>query len=85
MERHVKLQREEMDHQNSSPNKLNETAAMNLKSKDDSALHSLSLLDRSTSSPTNRETAQHERKQAKSSNNISSFKNSCQERSARRV
>ena len=29
---------------NSSPNKRNETAAMDLKSKDDSALHSLSLL-----------------------------------------
>ena len=44
VERHVKLRREEMDHQNSSPNKRNETAAMDLKSKDDSALHSLSLL-----------------------------------------
>ena len=58
-----------MDHQNSSPNKRNETLAMNLECKDDSPLHSLSLLDRSTSSPTNRETAQHERKQAKSPNN----------------
>ena len=69
VERHVKLLREKMDNQNSDPNKRNETAAMNLKSKDDSALHSLSLLDRSTSSPTNRETAQHERKQAKTPNN----------------
>ena len=69
VERHVKLRREEMDHQNSSPNKRNETLAMNLKCKNDSALHSLSLLHRSTSSPTNRETAQHERKQAKSPNN----------------
>ena len=58
-----------MDHQNSSPNKCNVTAAMNQISKDDSALHSLSLLDRSTSSATNRETAKHERKQAKSPNN----------------
>ena len=57
-----------MDYQNSSPNKRNETAAMDLKPEDDSALHSLSLLDRSTSSPTNRETAQHERKQSKSPN-----------------
>ena len=69
VERHVKLRREEMDHQNSSPNKCNDTLAMNLKCKNDSALHSLSLLDRSTSSPTNRETVQHERKQAKSLNN----------------
>ena len=69
VERHVKLQRDEMDHQNNSPSKRNVTAAMNLKSKEDSALHSLSLLDRSTSSPTNRETAQHERKQAKRPNN----------------
>ena len=69
VERHDKLRREEMDHQNNCPSKLNVTAAMNLKSKDDSALHSLSLLDRSTSSPTNRETAHLERKQAKRSNN----------------
>ena len=58
-----------MDPQNNSQNKRNETAAMNLKSEDDSDLHSLSLLDRSTSSPTNRETAQHERKQAKRPSN----------------
>ena len=58
-----------MDPQNNCPSKRNLTAAMNLKSKDDSALHSLSLLDRSTSSPTNRETAHLERKQAKRSNN----------------
>ena len=58
-----------MDHQNNSPYKRKETAAMNLKSEDDSALHSLRLLDRSTSSPTNRETAQHERKQAKRPSN----------------
>ena len=69
VERHVKLQRKEMDHQNNSPNKRNGTADMNQISTDDSALHSLSLLDRSTSSPTNRETAQHERKQAKRPNN----------------
>ena len=68
VERHVKLRREEIDHQNSSPNKRNGTASMNQISKDVSALHSLRL-DRSTSSPTNRETAQHERKQAKSPNN----------------
>ena len=58
-----------MDHQNNSPSKRNVSAAMNLKSKDDSAIHSLSLLDRSTSSLTNRETAHNERKQAKSPNN----------------
>ena len=71
VQRHVKLRREEMDHQKSSPKKRNGTAAMNQISKDNSVLHSLSLLDRSrsTSSPTNRETAQHERKQAKSPNN----------------
>ena len=71
VERHVKLRREEMDHQSNSPNKRNGTAAMNQISKDDSALHSLSLLDshRSTSSPTNRETAQQESKQAKRPNN----------------
>ena len=65
----IKLRREEMDHQNNSSNKRNGTAAMNLKSNNDSALHSLRLLDRSASSPTNRETAQHERKQAKRPNN----------------
>ena len=69
VERHVMLRREEMDPRNSSPNERNGTAAMNQIYKDDSALHSLSLFDRSTSSPTNRETAQHERKQAKSPNN----------------
>ena len=69
VERHVKLRRKEMDHQNNSPSKRNVTASMNLKSKDDSAIHSLSLLDRSTSSPTHRETAQHQRKQAKRPNN----------------
>ena len=69
VERHVKLRREEMDHQNNSSSIRNVTAAMNLKSKDDSAFHSLSLLDRSTSSLTNRETAHNERKQAKSPNN----------------
>ena len=71
VERHVKLRREEMDYQNNSSSKRNVSAAMNLKSKDDSALHSLtlSLLDRSTSSLTNRETAHNERKQAKSPNN----------------
>ena len=68
LERHVKLQREEMDYQNNSSSKRNVTAAMNLKSKDDSAFHSLSLLDRSTSSLTNREIAHNERKQAKSPN-----------------
>ena len=69
VERHVKLWREEMDYQNNSSSKRNVTAAMNLKSKEDSAFHSLSLLDRSTSSLTNRETAHNERKQAKSPNN----------------
>ena len=56
-----------MDHQNNSSSKRNGTAAMNLISKDDSALHSMSLLN--TSSPTNRETAQHEREQTKKPNN----------------
>ena len=69
VERHVKVRREEMDYQNNGSSKRNETAAMNLKSKDDSAFHSLSLLDRSTSSLTNRETAHNERRQAKSPNN----------------
>ena len=69
VERHVKLRREEMDHQNNSPSKRNGTAAMDQISKDNSALHSLSLLDRSTSSSTNRERAQHESKQAKRPNN----------------
>ena len=57
-----------MDQQNNSPSKRNVSVALNLKSKDDSAIHSLSLLDRSTYSPINRETAQNERKQAKSPN-----------------
>ena len=72
VERHVKLRREEMDHQNNSSSKRNETAAMNLISKDDSALHSLSFID--TPSSTNRETAQQEREQAKIPNSISLFK-----------
>ena len=44
VERHVKLRKEEMDHQNNSPSKRNVTAAMNLKSEDDSALHSLTFV-----------------------------------------
>ena len=74
IERYVNLRREEMDHQNNSPSKRNETAAMN-EYIDDSALHSLSLLD--TASLT-RETAQRESKQKVL------LKNGCQERSARR-
>ena len=58
-----------MDYRNNSSSKRNVTADMNLKSKDDSAFHSLGLLDRSTSSLRNREPAHNERKQAKSPNN----------------
>ena len=74
VESHVKLRREEMDQQDNSPSKRNVSVALNLKSKDDSAIHSLSLLDRSTYSPTNRETAQNDRKQAKSHNHKVLFK-----------
>ena len=84
VEKHVKTRRNEIDHHNNSPNKRNETAAMNLKLEDDSALHSLSLLDRSTSSPTNRETAQHKRKQAKRPSNKVLLKTAVKKGSARR-
>ena len=66
-ERYVKPLRDEKDHKNNSPSKRNKTAFMNQISKDNSALHSLSLLD--TASPTSREIAQHKRKQAKRPNN----------------